>query len=299
MRLRMTRLGGAVLGTTALPIFGCAFPLYWTRGLAALSATLALALAGVLIWLLFRSAGARSTSKLAWDRMLEAERLASVGKLTAGIVHEIRNPLTAITMWLFSIRRTVNPDPDLERKFEIVLSEVARLESLTRAVLEFSRPPAASLGPLHTSAIIDKTLELVRYQIQRQGLRVLHEEETKVPAVMADPGRLEQVFLNLLSNAMEAMPQGGEIHFRTSLECGPEGAPMVVVRVQDNGPGIPEQLQARIFEPFWTTKEEGTGLGLSIAARIMAELGGRLVLECSTPGRTSFAVWTPTAGTVS
>jgi len=226
--------------------------------------------------------------------LVERERLATLGRLAASLAHEIRNPLTAITMWLFSIREGVRPEGELAHKFDIVAEEIARLEGLVRNFLDCSRPPATAVRPNCVSQVIDKTLELARQLIRKKGIHLVREETAGLPLVKVDPRQLEQVFLNLLLNAIEATPAGGEIRFRTAVECD-RGRRAVVVRVQDTGEGIPEEIRARIFNAPSTTKETGTGLGLSIAGHVMAEVGGKLILEDSPPGETSFAVWIPTA----
>ena len=232
-----------------------------------------------------------------WDgerSLPDRERLATLGRLAADLAHEIRNPLTAISMWLFSIREELRPEGDLAHKFDVVDEEIARLGGLLRNFLDCSRPPAAAVRSCCVAEVIDKTLELAGHQVRKKGIRLVREETAGLPPVAADPRQLAQVFLNLLLNAIEATPTGGEIRFRTALECD-LGKAAVVVRVRDTGEGIPQEIRARIFQAARTTKENGTGLGLSIAGRIMAEVGGKLVLEDSPPGETSFAVWIPTA----
>ncbi len=231
------------------------------------------------------------------SQLFQAERLALVGKLATSMAHEIRSPLTAIKMWLFAIRTAVAPNAELSRKFNIVSEEISRLEGMVRNFLEFPRPAAPTLRPQCILAIIDKTLDLAQHQIRQSRMRFLYEKPLELPQVLADPQQLEQVLLNLLNNAIEATSEGGEIRLLPTLQRVPGNGEYVVVRVQDTGPGIPEELRKRIFDPFYTTKENGTGLGLYIATQIMAQLGGKLVLERSTPGATSFAMWVPTAKT--
>lgn len=237
---------------------------------------------------------ARTSLDRSWNALVEAERLAAVGKLAAGLAHEIRNPLAAITMWLFVIRNAVGPDTELGHKFDIISEEVARLEDMLRGFLEFSHLPIAARAQ-SVSEPIRKTLDLARHQIHQKRIQASCEEAPGLPPVVADAQQLKQVFLNLVNNAIEATPEGGELRFVTRLERDPQGKPMVVVRVQDSGPGVPEAARPRIFEPFYTTKENGTGLGLYIAAQIMARMGGRLALESSRAGQTSFAAWIPPA----
>lgn len=206
-------------------------------------------------------------------RLMSAEKLASVGKLAASVAHELRNPLTAIKMWLFSLHKTIGPDEELDRKIRIISEELARMENVIRNFLEFSRPPTLRLQPHDTSAILDSTMELVGHHIEGKNIRVVRQEAGPLPRILADADQLKQVFINLLHNAVEAMAGGGEIHVSAAVEGAAEGRRMVVVRIRDTGPGMPEDVQQRVFEPFYTTKEEGTGLGLCIAARIMAHAG--------------------------
>lgn len=234
------------------------------------------------------------------NRVLEsivfnAEKLASMGKLAASIAHEIRNPLTSLKVRLFSIRRAIGPNPALEEKFRVVSEEIDRLEGVVRNFLEFSRPPALKLQPQEVSALIDRTLALCGHQFEENEIEFACSFEPDLPAVFADMEQLKQVLMNLLSNALEAMDGGGRIRVSAVRASDPKGKPMVVLRVEDSGPGIPDDVSARIFEPFFSTKEEGTGLGLCISAQIVERHGGKLVLESSGPEGTCFALWIPVA----
>jgi signal transduction histidine kinase len=228
-------------------------------------------------------------------QLLNAEKLASVGKLAASVAHEIRNPLTAVKMWLYSMRKAVGDNPELLRKLDIVSDEIARLENILRNFLAFSRPPALKPRPELVVPLIDKTLELFGPRIEGKNIRLLRKETDGLPAIVADPDQLRQVWVNLLNNAADAVGDSGEICVQTDAQRESDGRRMVVVRFQNTGPAMPEDVKQRIFEPFYTTKESGTGLGLCIAASIMAQHGGRLVLESSTAERTTFAVWIPAA----
>ena len=238
---------------------------------------------------------ARSALEQNRSRLINAEKLATVGKLAAGVAHEIRNPMTAIKMWLFSIRKTVGHDPDLDRKFEIISEELVRLERIVRNFLEFARPPLLKLEKQSVSTLIDKTLELFSHQIEEKKLRFVLDDADRLPPVMADADQFKQVLINLVDNAVEATNENGKIHIAIDTDYQADDRPMVVVRVHDTGRGMPQDVQERIFEPFFTTKEDGTGLGLCIAAKIMAEHDGRLVLESSTQQGTTFAIWIPIA----
>jgi signal transduction histidine kinase len=239
-------------------------------------------------------ADTRSILEDSRSRLISAEKLATVGKLAASVAHEMRNPLTAVKMWLFSIRKSIGADAELDRKFEIMSEEITRLESIIRNFLEFSRPPALKRQPKQISLLIDKTLELFGHRLGEEKIRVVRKDANDLPEVMVDPEQFKQVLINLLDNAAEATREGGEIRVSTNAASDAEGRPMVVVRIRDTGSGMPPDARQRVFEPFFTTKEEGTGLGLCIAAQIMARHQGRLVLESSSDRGTTFAVWIPT-----
>jgi signal transduction histidine kinase len=240
-------------------------------------------------------ADTRTTLERSQSELKDAEKLASVGKLAASVAHEIRNPLTSLKMWLFSIRTDLAGDPTLDRKFEIVSEEICRLESIVQNFLEFSRSPELRLSVESISTLLAKTLELTEPQLMDRQIRLVRRDTPDLPPVLADSEQLKQVLLNLLKNAVEATSPGGRIRVSTSTQVDAEGRTMVVVRVSDTGAGMPEETRPRIFEPFFSTKDEGTGLGLCIAARIMARHKGRLVLESSGRQGTTFAIHVPAA----
>ncbi len=170
-----------------------------------------------------------------------------------------------------------------------------RLDGIVREFLEFSRPKALNIESLKLGALLDETLELIGPRCKENGINLVRKYPADMPPVMGDWKQLKQMFINLLNNAAEAMPQGGEIRVLAESAAESNGRPMTVVRIQDTGAGIPENIRQRLFEPFFTTKENGTGLGLCIAAGIMTRHGGRLVLESSADHGTSFAIWIPAA----
>lgn len=242
----------------------------------------------------------RSRLERSRDRLLVAEKLASVGKLAACVAHEIRNPLTAMKMWLFSLHEMAHGNQEMVRRLGIVSEEISRLEDIVRDFLEFSRPQALQRSPQDVGAVVEETLKLLEPRLQGSKVRVLRAPRPAsgcpaLPQVMIDASQLKQVLLNLLGNAVDAMPCGGEIHISCAKEINVDARPMVVVRIRDTGLGVPPDVQPRIFEPFFSTKDTGTGLGLSIAAQVMDRHGGALVLESSTEKGTTFAVWLPIA----
>jgi signal transduction histidine kinase len=229
------------------------------------------------------------------NQLMVAEKLASVGKLAASVAHEIRNPLTAMKMWLFSIQEMFQGNTEAVRKIRIISEEIARLESIVRDFLEFSRPRTLDCQPQDVGAVINQTLQLLDPRFKGEKICITYVSAPLLPPVMADAAQLKQVLLNLLGNAADVMADGGEIRITSNAENDADGRPMVVVRICDTGPGMPQDIQCRIFEPFFTTKEKGTGLGLCIAAQVMVRHNGGLVLESSTEKGTTFAVWMPIA----
>ena len=216
-----------------------------------------------------------------------------MGKLAASVAHEIRNPLTSLKMRLFSLRQTLGADPQYADDFWVVSEEISRLESIIRNFLEFSRPPELELRPHRLGLLIDKALELFGPRLYEKDIAVARRDATDLPMVVADADQLKQVFVNLMANAAEAVPEEGRLQVSTALRPDKDHRQMAVVRFQDSGTGVPADVRERIFEPFFTTKEGGTGLGLCIAAQIMARHGGRLELESSAPQGATFAVWIP------
>lgn len=237
---------------------------------------------------------AETRSDLAHSRtqLARSEKLAAVGKLAASVAHEIRNPLTSMKMWLYSLRRSMSADHESQQKLDVLSDEIVRLDDIVRHFLEFSRPPQIKTAPQDIGRLLDKTLELLKYRLEEQHVEVERVEGPGIPEALVDAEQLTQVFVNLINNAVEAMPRGGKLRLSIS-KASRGGHEMLAVRIADTGPGMPEDVQERIFEPFFTTKPEGTGLGLCIAASVMARHGGALLLESSTGQGTQWAVWIP------
>ncbi|MDM7915743.1 MAG: ATP-binding protein, partial [Candidatus Eisenbacteria bacterium] len=253
-----------------------------------------------------------------------AEKLASVGKLAASVAHEIRNPLTSIRMRLYTLRHQIGSGgsgggggsaggsggrgggggidgaggvdlADQAEDFEVIDSELRRLESIVHNFLEFSRPPQLSPRVEPIPPLIEQTLELMEPWLESRRVRVHCDLETDLPRVFADAAQIRQVFVNLIRNAVEAMPEGGELTVTGCAARNPSGSDGVALRFEDTGPGIADEARERIFDPFFTTKAEGTGLGLTIAAWIVARHEGRLDLEGTGPRGSRFSLWLPSA----
>jgi PAS domain S-box-containing protein len=224
-------------------------------------------------------------------RTRRAERLAALGTLAAGLAHEIRNPLNAAALQLDVLRRRLGrrSGADVEGALEtseVVRGEIGRLASLVDEFLQFARPRALRLAWHDLRATLAEVVSLLEPYLREVGVRLDMEPGPQVEAEF-DEERIKQVVHNLVRNAAEAAGPSGRVRVAVSLRDA--GA---VVEVEDNGPGLPQQDQSQIFEPFYTTKPGGTGLGLAIVHRIVNDHGGTVGFE-SVPGRTRFAVTLP------
>jgi signal transduction histidine kinase len=225
--------------------------------------------------------------------LLQAEKLAMVGKLAAGVAHTIRNPLTSVNMRLFSLERSLELSQTQREDFEVISEEVRHIDNIVQNFLEFARPPKLKIQSISPSEVVDMALQLLRHRLDSYGVQVELDRQRNLPKIEADPEQLKEVLINLLVNACEAMGEGGLIVIREEEGVAEPLGRVVVIRVKDNGPGIPKSIRRRVFEPFFSTKEEGTGLGLSIAYRIVEEHGGWLSLKSKEGEGTTFTITLP------
>ena len=223
-------------------------------------------------------------SKL-YQQMKERDRLAAIGEMSAGLAHEIRNPLAAIK----GAAQYLDPRklPEDDREFlEIMVEEVNRLDGVVTQFLDYSRPLKPSLSPTSVNEVLERTFKLLQAQVPQNVVLELELAEW-LPRVQADAEQLKQVFLNLALNAFQAMSGGGRLHVSTRVARdelafwreGARRADVVEIRFRDTGPGIPEESRENVFLPFFTTKEKGTGLGLAICQRIVKAHQGSIVVR--------------------
>jgi signal transduction histidine kinase len=227
------------------------------------------------------------------EHLVQSEKMAMVGKLAAGVAHSIRNPLTSVKMRLFSIGRTLDLSPTHQEDFEVIAEEIRHIDTIVANFLEFSRPPKLMMQKVSPSDVVDMALQLLRHRLESYNVEVKLKRSRPLPEVWADPDQLKEVLVNLLTNACEAMKGGGSIVIQEGETFLQSIGQVVTIQVSDNGPGIPESVQDKIFQPFFTTKEEGTGLGLSIATRILGEHGGWLDLDSQEGRGTTFTINLP------
>jgi signal transduction histidine kinase len=218
---------------------------------------------------------------------VQAEKLASLGYLSAGVAHEIRNPLNSITLFVQLIKTGVD-DPELCGYIDKILKEVDRIDTIVRKLLDASKRPRFELKEVMIDQLIDQTLEAFRPQIDQNRIVVERDFRNIPPAIQADPTELEQIFINLFLNSIHEMPKDGRLKIQLEHD-GKE----IVIRVSDTGGGIPKENLANIFDPFFTTKNKGSGLGLSVVLRIVKTYGGKIGVEKSDKTGTTFCIVLP------
>jgi signal transduction histidine kinase len=224
-------------------------------------------------------------------RIVQVEKLSSLGQLAAGIAHEINNPLTNASLGIQTLRRkmkSVGGEREFAEKLDAVERNIDKASTIAQELLQFSRQKDTEFVPLDVNIVIRGAITLLSYKSKNVDLA---QELTPVPEVMGDPRKLEQVIINVLSNSVEAMPEGGSIAVSTRRKNG-----LVKIRIADTGPGIPEEHLSRVFDPFFTTKEigAGTGLGLSICYGIIRQHHGAIELASAPAQGTTVTISLPT-----
>jgi two-component system, NtrC family, sensor kinase len=232
-------------------------------------------------------------------RLYRAERLATVGQLAASVAHEIRNPMTAIRSTIQYLMREFddrNPKRDLAQG---VIAEVDRIDRIVDGLLSLTRRAEFTPSKISLAQLIGQTLLLIRTQAQEQSIEILCEESPQEAYVMADAAQLKQLALNLVMNAMQAMPNGGRLQIDLNLRSQALGLPgekdWAVISITDSGCGIPPETLDRVFDPFFTTKPRGTGLGLSTCYAIVKQHNGDIEISSQENKGTTVNVRLPLA----
>ncbi|MBI3246611.1 MAG: GAF domain-containing protein [Deltaproteobacteria bacterium] len=212
------------------------------------------------------------------EHLRQSEKLASLGKLSAGLAHEIRNPLNTVSMLMYAMAQELPSDGPLGADVHVMQGELRRMSLLLEQFLEFARPRPPHFQREPVDEIMEETLLLIGPEARAHGVMVYKEWAKPLPKVWVDGAQIKQVFLNLLLNALQAMPTGGKLTVRIHVSSGG-----LLTAISDEGEGIQPEVRANLFQPFFTTKQGGTGLGLSISQRIIEGHNGRLRLF-SQPG---------------
>ena len=222
-----------------------------------------------------------------FEQVKRADRLSAIGQLAAGLAHEIRNPLASID-GAAEVLDAADDQPELRKEtVGIIRKECARLNRLLTSLLDFARPRHPEWREVDLSRVLDSVIDLVSHSAGK-GIRFHKETADGIPALAGDEEQLTQVILNLTLNAAQAMPEGGDVWLTAGQQDGG-----IVIRIRDQGTGIPEENMDRIFDPFFTTKDAGTGLGLSVVHQIVTQHGGTVTVTGNRDKGTTFSLFFP------
>ncbi len=227
------------------------------------------------------------------SQLLQSERLASLGRMAAGIAHEINNPLTGIMMFTSSLEEDENCTEEMKESVDVIMNETKRCREIIRGLLDFARQRQANLQRIDINEAISNSVKIVTSQCQASGIAIDTSLDESIPTMMADAVQLEQVFLNLMINASDAMKSNGTLTVKSHLVNRDE----VEIEITDTGHGIPKENLTQIFEPFYSTKgTKGTGLGLAVSWGIVQQHGGTLDVESEVGKGTTFNIRLPLKG---
>jgi len=226
------------------------------------------------------------------SELRKGERLTALGMLSAEIAHEIRNPLTVMRLLTDTLGEGVAPGDPRRQDLEVMREKVAHMEGVVSRVLSLARSQSGPFRAVDLAALARQTILMMRLKFEQAGATAEVVAPASLPRVSGDPGQLQQVLLNLLMNALQAMPAGGSVRVELTSEVAASG-PVVRARVTDTGGGVPAELLPRIFESFFTGREDGTGLGLAIVKRILRAHRGDVEVESTGAGGTTFVFWVP------
>ncbi|MBI5893738.1 MAG: HAMP domain-containing protein [Deltaproteobacteria bacterium] len=220
-------------------------------------------------------------------QLIQAEKIASVGQLATGLVHEIRNPLNSVKFALQIMEKESTANSAYKGDILAISGEIQRIENLLNNLLRFARPHPPQFSIIDINEVVDRALVLVRKKAENAGIQVITNLKHQLPKIKADPDLMQQIFLNIILNAIHAMPDGGSLTVATK-----DVHDNVEVSFSDTGHGIPSEYINKIFDPFFTTKGSsgGSGLGLSISYRIVEEHKGEIFVESKEGGGTSFTI---------
>ena len=267
------------------------------RGTLLASVLMLLILVAALGWVIYRDMIAPLRTKLVHSQNLleRQEKLATLGTLAAGIAHEIRNPLTSLKARLYTLEKHLQAAPAARKDTDIISAEISRLERIVQDVLSFARPSDPKLETISADVLLHQIQGLMSPNLGSRKVQLVVESSPEL-FVRADSGHLKQVLINLARNAAEAIDGPGTVTLRarpTHAQLAGRETEAVILEVSDTGKGIPPEVEKRLFDPFFSTKETGTGLGLPISARIVQKQGGVLQYQTRLGHGTTFGVVLP------
>lgn len=221
------------------------------------------------------------------------EKLSALGRLAASVAHEVNNPLGSILTHLYLVQEMNSLDPSVRQDLSVIERQVDRIASLVDQLRSFSKPPREEHRPVALTEVVEDVLTLTSKELEKRNIQIISELDDSLPPVLASPDQLEEVFMNLILNSRDAMPEGGTLKLCANA-LSDEGC--VEAQVIDTGLGIHSDVKDRIFEPFFTTKgDEGTGLGLAISHSIIEDHGGEIEVESEVGQGTKFTLQLPMA----
>ncbi len=230
------------------------------------------------------------------EEILRMDRLVSLGKLASGIAHELRNPLAGIKTTAQALSEEMSPDDSKREYLNRITKEIDRLNELLKSFFSFAKPQKLNLNPCHIKDIVNEIIPFLIKEIADKGIRFSEVYHPQLPKIRVDKNQMHQVFLNLFLNAIQAMPEGGELKIQvhplatTALDGSQH---LIHILISDTGKGIPANLLNRIFDPFFTTKPKGLGLGLSIAYQIIKKHEGTIQVQSEWERGTTFDIRLP------
>ncbi|MFN3396189.1 MAG: ATP-binding protein, partial [Thermodesulfovibrionales bacterium] len=224
------------------------------------------------------------------EQMMHSEKMASLGRLTAGIAHEIGNPLTSVFSFV-QILKEMEQDEFKKESLETIYFHIGRIADILKQLSGFSKMPPLEFKSWNINGLIESALTLIQYDKRAKGVMIVKELAPDIPEIITDGNQLSQVFINIILNAFDAMPKGGTLTLRSFVRDG-----HITIEFVDTGLGIPKENLSRIFDPFYTTKERGTGLGLAVSYSIIKKLDGSLTVESEPNKGTKFRITLPVDG---
>jgi nitrogen fixation/metabolism regulation signal transduction histidine kinase len=225
--------------------------------------------------------------KVLEKQLIQSSKLASLGELVSCVAHEIRNPLAGIKTGAQFIGKRLNKKDETREVLNMIKGEINRLEEVVNSFLNFARPSRSVHKEMKITDVIDRAISITDDQIKKQNIDLLRDYNKEVPAISIDEKQMQQVFLNIIINAIQVMPDGGKLDIKTSYTDD-----YIYVKIRDTGPGLPKN-KINVFDPFFTTKTQGTGLGLSITKRILEEHDASITGENENEGGAVFTVQLP------
>jgi signal transduction histidine kinase len=229
----------------------------------------------------------KKSSKELEEQLLQSSKLAALGQLSAGIAHELRNPLTSIKILINSIIKGKGREEDIN----VIESEIERMNGIIKQFLDFSKPGFLCISSVSVNDVVKDTLNLMAYELEEQDISVSKILDGRLPSINADKERLKQVFLNIILNSIQSCqgrPEGGKLTLKTA--CEDE---FVKITIKDTGKGIPDDVKNKLFEPFFTTRQEGLGLGLCITKRIIDNHKGDIKIDSEVGKGTTVTIKLP------